>query len=71
VYIGILHFFGQREWRGALISFLAVYILVDIYYTYFNNDIVIRRVVLYLTIAALMFVASRAAYIYKIRALTA
>ncbi len=70
MYIGVLHFFDRRERRDALIAFLAVFSLVDIYFTYLNNDIIIRRAIFNLTIAALSFLGGRASYLYKTRAVT-
>lgn len=70
MYIGVLRFLGRRERRGALIAFLAVFSLVDIYFTYFNNDIVVRRAIFNLTIAVLSFLGGRAAFLYKTRAVT-
>ncbi|MFZ4441278.1 MAG: PAS domain-containing protein, partial [Syntrophales bacterium] len=66
-YIGILRFFGQRERRGPIIAFLAICILVAIYLTFINNDIVLRRIALYLTVAALGFLTTRAIFRHKTR----
>ncbi|MEI7672898.1 MAG: PAS domain S-box protein, partial [Deltaproteobacteria bacterium] len=71
LYIGILRFFGQRERRGLLIAFLAAYSLIAIYLTFINNDIVLRRIALYLTLAALGFLIARAIFRHKTRIVNA
>jgi len=71
LYIGILRFFGQRVRRGPLIALLATYTLVAIYFTFMNNDIVLRRIALYLTLAALGFLTARAIFLNKTRIVNA
>lgn len=60
IYIGFLRFFNRRERRAPLILFLVVFTLADIYFTSINDNFVMRRAVLYLSGAGLMFIAARA-----------
>jgi diguanylate cyclase (GGDEF)-like protein/PAS domain S-box-containing protein len=67
LYIGVLRFFGQRERRAWILWFLFIFIVLGIYYTVVNNDIVIRRNIFNMTCAAFLFLASRATIQYKVR----
>ncbi|MFZ4439064.1 MAG: PAS domain S-box protein [Syntrophales bacterium] len=67
LYIGILRFFNRRERRRLLIALLAAYTLIDIYLTFVDNDVVLRRTTLYLVSAALAFITARAVFLYKNR----
>ena len=69
-YIGILRFFGRRERRAALISCLAVYTLVDLYLIYFQYNLAIRRAVLYLVTAGMLYLSASAIHLYKTRFVT-
>ncbi len=71
LYVGSLRFLGRRERRGPLNVGLAIYSLVMTYLTFVNDDVVLRRAVLYLVLAALAFLNARAVFRYKTRFVTA
>ena len=70
LYIGVLRFFNQRERRVPLITLLAVYTLVALYLTCLNDDIAVRRAVLYTVSSALSFVTARALLRHRTRTVT-
>ena len=70
LYIGVLRFFKQRERRGPLITALAIFILVDIYLTYLNDIIVVRRAILFTFCAVLLLLTARNLLRHKTPAVT-
>ncbi len=59
-YVGVLRFFDQREPRGPLLVALALYTAMLIYLTYGHDDMVPRRAMLYLVLAAVSWLGVRA-----------
>ena len=64
-YVGAMRFLDQQERRGLLIAFCAVVALVAIYFTYFDNDLVLRRVNISVAIAAMSFLVARALFVHR------
>jgi PAS domain S-box-containing protein len=64
-YVGAMRFLDQQERRGLLIAFCAVVALVAIYFTYFDNDLALRRVNISVAIAAMSFLVARALFVHR------
>jgi PAS domain S-box-containing protein len=71
LYVGILRFFDQREQRGWLITFCALFTLAIIYFTYLNDDLAARRVLLSSAIAAISFLITWSLFKHTVRSVTA
>ncbi|PKL15729.1 MAG: sensor domain-containing diguanylate cyclase, partial [Spirochaetae bacterium HGW-Spirochaetae-5] len=65
LYIGIMRFFDKKENRGLIISIFSVYILSFIYYTYFNDYITSRTVIIYGIMGAVSFLIAWSIFFYK------
>jgi hypothetical protein len=65
LYVGSLRFLGQRERSGWLIAFCAVNALIAITFTYFKDDLAVRRVNISVAAAALSFLIARSLYRFK------
>ncbi len=53
IYIGILRFLNKKENRSIVIFIFTVFILSFFYYTYFDNNITLRTVIIYSALAAI------------------
>ena len=71
VLTGVLRFFDRPIRRKLLITFWLVITLNTLYFTYINNNAIIRRVNVFFAAALITFLISRALYLYKVRTVTA
>ncbi|MGV8058118.1 MAG: PAS domain S-box protein [Smithellaceae bacterium] len=69
LYIGVLRFLDQRVYWGRLIAILGAYIVAVVYYTYIDNNISDRGVVIAAFIAALMLRMAHVLFHYKFKAI--
>ena len=67
LYIGITRFLDKRENRPIVISIFTVFILLFSYYTYFNDDIALRTVIIYTTAAAITLLTAHSLFFNKNR----
>jgi len=58
IYIGILHFLERRENRGLVFLVFALFIVLYFYFTYVNDDINARTVIVSLVIAFYWFLTA-------------
>ncbi|MBF0118178.1 MAG: diguanylate cyclase [Desulfobacterales bacterium] len=65
IYIGVLRFFDKKERIGWLIAFCSFVVLISIYFSYFDNNLAVRRVNLSAAIAIMSFLIARALFLYK------
>lgn len=66
-YIGTLDFFGQRRRREWLIAFYVFFSLATLYFTYFDNNPAMRRVMTSTSIAGFSFLIAQSFFVYKLR----
>jgi diguanylate cyclase (GGDEF)-like protein/PAS domain S-box-containing protein len=71
IYVGVLRFLDQRERRGQIIGFCAVFTLVIIYFTYSFDSQVARWVLISLAVSVISFFIARALFMHKTRSVTA
>jgi diguanylate cyclase (GGDEF)-like protein/PAS domain S-box-containing protein len=57
-HVGVLRFQGRHEQSSRLIAFCVVFTLIIIYFTYINNDLTIRRIMISGAVAATSFLVS-------------
>lgn len=69
-YIGTLEFFGQRRRREWLVAFYVIFSLATLYFTYFDNNPALRRVMTSISIAGFSFLIARSFFIYKLPSVT-
>ncbi len=65
LYIGLLRFFDKKVNRKLIISIFSIYALSFFYYTYFNDYITSRTVIIYGIIAAVSFLTAWSIFSYK------
>jgi diguanylate cyclase (GGDEF)-like protein/PAS domain S-box-containing protein len=65
IHLGVLRFLGRRAWPGALLAFFGVFILIVVYFTYVQNDLMVRRVNISLALAILSFVIAWCLFVCK------
>ncbi len=70
LYVGVLRFFGKRENRRALLLFGAIFFALFFFFTFVSDNFTARRAVLYVALAVLTFLTTRALWVYKTRAVT-
>jgi diguanylate cyclase (GGDEF)-like protein/PAS domain S-box-containing protein len=71
LYIGIMRFLDKKENLWIVISIFAVFIPPFFYYTYVNNDIAVRTVVVSVVLATISFLTAQALFVNKTRTITA
>lgn len=68
IYVGVLRYFGQPIRRGRLFaSWFVITLSVIYYFTFIDNDAIIRRANIYFAAAVMSFLIARALYVYKTR----
>ena len=67
LYVGVMRFQGLRERRFLLTVICTVVTLIAIYFTYFDPNLVIRRVNISVGLAAISYLIAWRLYIYRIR----
>ncbi len=65
LYVGVMRFFGKRERRSRLLLFGLFFTLLIVQFTYINNDLDTRRMVISLTVALFSFLIARALLVHK------
>ncbi len=65
LYIGVMRFFDKKENSGLIISIFSVYLLSFIYFTYFNDYITSRTVIIYGIVGAVSFLIAWSIFFYK------
>jgi len=71
IYIGSMRFLDKKENRGIVISIFAVFILSFFYFTYVNNNIAVRTVIVSATLATISFLTAQGLLVNKTRSITA
>jgi PAS domain S-box-containing protein len=71
IYIGVMRFLDKKENRSIVISILAVFILSFFYYTYFDNDITLRTVIVYAAVATISLLTAQSLFLNKTNSITA
>ena len=71
IYVGVLRFLGQHERCGRLIASCTVFTLVIIYFTYINNDLVVRQAIFAVAIATISFLIAWGLFIHRTRSVNA
>ncbi len=71
IYIGIMRFLDKKENRSIVITIFTAFILSFIYYTYFDNNITLRTVIVYSTVAAISLLNAHSLFFNKTRLITA
>ena len=69
LYVGVLRFFGRQERRGRLVSFGLFFILLIVYFTVVDNNLMARRLIVSIAVAALSFFIAAALFAHKTRSL--
>jgi diguanylate cyclase (GGDEF)-like protein/PAS domain S-box-containing protein len=70
LYIGIMRFLGRKENLRIVIPIFVVFILPFFYFTYVNNDIDVRTVLVSVALAAFSFLSAQALFVNKPRAIS-
>jgi len=70
-YVGFMQFLDKKANLGIFISIFAVFILLFFYYTYVNDNITLRTVIGSVALTVVAFLAARALFVNKTRAITA
>ncbi|MGV8121500.1 MAG: PAS domain S-box protein [Candidatus Xenobiia bacterium LiM19] len=70
-HVGVLRFFGQRTRHEWLTAFCALIIVWIIYFTYINNDMVVRRVSVSVILVTISFLTARAFLLHRNRSVAA
>jgi len=71
IYIGSMRFLNKKENRGILIPLFITFLLSYFYFTYINEDIIIRSFIGAVTIAIISFLNAWNIFINKPRSVTA
>jgi len=69
IYIGIMRFLNKKENRSIVISIFAVFILSFFYYTYIDDDITLRTVIVYAAAGTITLLTAHSLYLNKTRAI--
>jgi two-component system, cell cycle sensor histidine kinase and response regulator CckA len=69
LYIGVMRFLDRKENRGIIISISAVFLLSFFYYTYVDDDITARTVIIYAAPAIIAFLTAQGLFLNKTRAI--
>ena len=65
LYIGVMRFLDKKENRGIVISIFALFILSFFYYTYFDDDITLRTVIVYAAVGNISLLAALSLFLNK------
>jgi len=71
LYVGVLRFLGQVEWRGALIVLVVAVTLAEIHFTYVTDSLPARRAIASVPMAVISVLIARTLVIDKMRSVTA
>ncbi len=71
LYIGMMRFLGVSVRRELIITFLSVFIAVQIYFTYVVDNIAIRTIEISVTWAVIAFIIAHSLFLHKRRAINA
>lgn len=71
LYVGVMRFLDKKENRGIAISVFAVFILTFLYYSYVNNDITARTVIVSAAAAAVSLLTADRLFVHKSQAIAA
>ncbi len=67
LHIGLAHFLGKPEHGRPLYGSLAIFLLICIYYTYFDYSLAARRVLVSFSGMGIMFLLAQEAFFSKLR----
>ena len=70
-YVGVLHFFGQRAPCKRLIALAVLITLIAAYFTFIDDQIAIRRLLISVVIVAMSLVLARSLFVYRTRSIAA
>ena len=70
IYIGIMRFLNQKENRSIVVSIFAVFLLSFFYYTYFDDNITLRTVIVYAVAGFFSLLTAQSLFFYKTRFIT-
>ena len=71
LYMGIMRFLDRRENRGVIYSILIVFPASYFYFTYVNNDITARSLILFVALAVLFLWSAFSLFFNKMQSITA
>jgi len=71
IYIGVMRFLERKESRRVIISVSAVFIISFLYYTFGNDDITMRTVVVYSAVAIISLLTAKDLFINKTESIMA
>jgi diguanylate cyclase (GGDEF)-like protein len=71
IYIGVLRFLDKKEHLRLIISIISVFIVSFCYFTFANDDITIRSLIVSIAIAAVLFFTARELLVNKTQSITA
>lgn len=71
LYIGVMRFLDKKENRGIVISIFVLFLLSYFYYTYFDDDITLRTVIVYTAVGNISLLAALSLFLNKTRSFTA
>jgi PAS domain-containing protein len=66
-----MRFFDKKENRGIVISIFVLFILSFFYYTYFDDDITLRTVIVYAAAGTISLLTAQSLFLNKTRSITA
>jgi diguanylate cyclase (GGDEF)-like protein/PAS domain S-box-containing protein len=69
IYIGVIRFLDKKENLGIVIMVFTVFILSFFYYTYFDNDITIRTVIIYAAVGIIFLCPAHSLFFNKSRSI--
>ncbi|MEI6530867.1 MAG: ATP-binding protein, partial [bacterium] len=70
LYIGSLRFLDKKENRAIVICIFVIYILFFFYFTYVDNNITIRSIIISIISAVVFFMTAKGFYVNKTRSIT-
>ncbi len=71
LYIGIMRFFDKKENRGIIFIILPVFLLSFLYFTYFNDSITARTVIIYGILGMVSFMIFQSIVFNRVSSVTA
>lgn len=65
IYIGLMRFLGKKERLGLLLIIFAGFFFPFVYFVFFDDNIFIRGILIWLTVGIVSFVSGYDLYLYK------
>ncbi len=70
IYVGIMRFLNKEENRSVIVSVFVVFLLSFFYYTYFDDNITLRTVIVYAVAGFFSLLTVQSLFLYKTRLIT-